>query len=128
MKKIIKSVIYQPVKVENMYASPASFRLEIREFMKQEMPEFYFDKNVLYEPAKNFGCFLFGQKNIWKSVIGIEYKIINKKTNKAKINIYIEDYRINNEDILNYAIETIEVLLEKMIKETDFVFAKEKNK
>jgi len=122
MKKIIKTIIYNPVKIEEgIYASPASFRLEMRNFMKQEMSDFYFDKNLLFEPAKNFGCFLFGQKNIWKGVVGIDYKIIDEATNKAKITVYIEEFRINSKNILQHSLETINVLLEKMIKETNFI-------
>ena len=66
---------YHPVYIEDydMYSSISSFRLDLREGLKKYNPSYYFSKS-LNEHAKNKGCYLFGQPDAWKGVIGITWR------------------------------------------------------
>lgn len=63
---------YHPLYIEDydMHASITSFRLDLREVMKQTNRKAYFSPSPVEGP-KNMGCYLFGQPNVWKGVIGI---------------------------------------------------------
>ena len=63
---------YKPTYLEEYktYASVSSFRLEMRNVLKNRFPEIYFSKSPI-EDAKNMGCYLFGQPDKWKGVVGI---------------------------------------------------------
>jgi len=69
---IVKVVNYHPAYLEDYdtYASLGSFRLDLRETMKKQNSSKYFSESPVSD-AKNLGCYLFGQPNTWKGVIGI---------------------------------------------------------
>ena len=93
-KEIFKIKNYDLIEVhKNVYASPASFKLDLRNACKNNL--LYFSKNIkkYNKNIKNFGCFIFGQPNTWKGIFGMFYQKIKEK-NKSDIIIYIEEYRI----------------------------------
>ena len=77
MEKTIIAVIknYHPLYIEDydMHVSLSSFRLDLRESMKRDNSAVYFGPSPVEGP-KNMGCYLFGQPNVWKGVIGITPK------------------------------------------------------
>ena len=107
---------YKPVYLEtyNTYASVSSFRLEMRNVLKNRFPEIYFGKSPVKD-AKNMGCYLFGQPDKWKGVIGIringnnvtvatDYRnILNKNTLREIFNKILE-YLKNKQIIEDYII------------------------
>ena len=94
-EKIFEVKGYQLPKVNGMLASPGSFKLDLRETLKRYVRStLYFEKN---QYAKNFGCFVFGQPDKWKGVLGIEYQ--EPQGEYINIIIYIEKYRTPEEDV-----------------------------
>jgi len=127
LNKKIATVIYQPIKIDNeTYASPSSLRLDLREYFKQTMPNIYFKQDEKYKPAKNLGCFLFGQPNTWKGLINIRIdNIINDKTKKSEISILIDDYRIFDEKLKQEIIKLMQEIIKNMDKTEKYIEIKE---
>jgi len=71
--KIVKVINYHPVYLPKYrtYASLGSFRLDLRDTFKRYNQDAYFTKSPI-EGIKNMGCYLFGQPELWKGVIGLE--------------------------------------------------------
>ena len=115
-KKIIFLVKgYKLAKIGDNYASPASFRLELREACKRSAGgAFYFQKDR-NKVAKNFGCFVFGQPDTWKGVLGIEYE--EPKNGEADITIYVDKFRISNPEDIHKVKVMVKEALEYLKKE-----------
>ena len=88
--KIVKITNYHPTYLPkyHTYASLGSFRLDLRNSLKQHNPDAYFTKSPI-DGIKNMGYYLFGQPKLWKGVIGLE---THGDVKKNTIIVYL-DYR-----------------------------------
>ena len=90
--KIVEVKNYHPVYLKDydMYASISSFRLELRETMKRKNSAVYFGPSPVEGP-KNMGCYLFGQPNSWKGVIGL---VLEGDTEVNTIEVYADSRNV----------------------------------
>lgn len=78
---------------ETTFAAPGSIRLDLRIMAKRNAH--YFDE--VEEPVKNFGCYMFGQPDRWKGVVGI--KVVDEKKGVADIDIYYDKFRTDEKKL-----------------------------
>ena len=95
---LIKVKNYHPAYINEagVYASLASFRMELRGFLKHHNPGVYFGPSPVEGP-KNMGCYLFGQPDTWKGVIGIVPEGTPEDNN---IEVYVDFRNILEKDKL----------------------------
>jgi hypothetical protein len=74
-------------------ASPSSFKLDLRQIAKRN--KLYFKKA---ENAKNVGCVLFGQKDIWKGLFSMAFDAPDN-SGYSKIEIMLDNYRGAKQEI-----------------------------
>jgi len=113
---IFKVKNYKKVEVmEGIYASAGSFMLEMRNCLKREFPEVYFDNDETL-PAKNIGCFIFGQPDKWKSVLAIRYENDDNSKETADIIVRLDKYRCPDSFKIGTII-AVKMTLEKLKEE-----------
>jgi hypothetical protein len=90
MRDNIATIKYKPANG----ASPASFKLELRQIAKRRCSDLYFKSA---KNAKNIGCILFGQKDTWKGLFAMNFEEPNR--GYSYIEIMLDIYRGTAEEI-----------------------------
>ena len=68
LKCMLRSEIGRVTGYNGYSVSYTNFRLALRNYFKRDKR--YFNKG--YKPAKNYGCYIFGQPNTWKGILSID--------------------------------------------------------
>jgi hypothetical protein len=89
MRDKIAVIRYKPFRG----ASPVSFKTDLRQIAKNN--KLYFKKA---ENAKNVGCILFGQKDIWKGLFGMTFDAPDSK-GYSTIEVMLDNYRGSKQEI-----------------------------